>query len=355
MIHNESSLAPYDAVLLVSFGGPERDEDVVPFLRNVTVGKDIPDERLKVVGEHYFGFGGKSPINDQNKALMQALERELAERRISIPIHWGNRNWEPYLPDALEGLRDEGAQRVVCIVTSAYSSYSGCRQYRENLHDAAQAVPGSPHLDRVRHYFNLPGFISAMAQGVRDTLVGMPAHTRLAFVTHSIPKTMNESSGPTGGAYVEQHLDAMRAILSQVGDYQADLVFCSRSGPPGMAWLEPDISDHLRDLADAGTTHVVMIPLGFISDHMEVIYDLDTEAMSSAATLGLTARRAPTAGTHPDFVAGLVDLLLERAAMARGETLDQPTVGSLGPCPSVCTQTCCPNPRVQRPAIWETS
>ena len=355
MLSSQSALRPYDALLLVSFGGPERPEDVVPFLRNVTAGKDIPDERLRVVGEHYYGFGGRSPINDQNRALIEALRTEVARRGLELPIAWGNRNWDPLLPAALADLRDGGAARVVCVVTSAYASYSGCRQYRENLAAALEQVPDAPVLDRIRHFFNLPGYVEAVADGVRTSLEGVPPTTRIVFVTHSIPVTMNRTSGPDGDAYLAQHHDVMAAVMAQLdtGHHDHDLVFCSRSGPPGMPWLEPDVNDHLEALADDGCDHVVLVPIGFISDHMEVVYDLDTEAMATAERMGITARRAPTAGTHPAFVSGLVDLVLERAALAREEHPARPAAGSLGPAWEVCQAQCCPNPRGARPAIWQ--
>lgn len=347
-------LSPYDAVMVVSFGGPEKPDDVVPFLRNVTAGKNIPDERLKEVGEHYYGFGGRSPINAQNQDLMEALAAELAARGAELPVVIGNRNWEPYLPDTLATLTASGAKRVVCVVTSAYSSYSGCRQYRENIAQAVAQTPGAPQLDRIRHYFNLPGFVEAITEGVQRCLDGMPPQTRLVFVTHSIPVAMNDSSGPDGGAYVSQHQDVMSSVVAGLGgDYDHDLVFCSRSGPPSMPWLEPDVNDHLEELAQAGVRHVVMVPIGFISDHMEVAYDLDTEAMATAQRLGITARRAPTAGTHPAFVKGLVDLLVERAALARGEHATREVIGDLPPAGEYCAVGCCPNLRADKSAIWE--
>nr|WP_216853786.1 ferrochelatase [Phytoactinopolyspora halotolerans] len=354
-------LAPYDAVLVLSFGGPEGQDDVIPFLENVTRGKGIPRERLEEVGEHYRAFGGKSPINDQNRALIAGLEHELAEAGLSIPVYWGNRNWHPYLADELKRMADDGVTRVATFITSAYDSYSGCRQYRENVADAvAEVGPRAPRIDRLRHCFDHPGFISANADGVVGALGELSSegarNARLVFVTHSIPVTMAETSGPVGGAYVAQHEAVARAVAAQVAErtgvaYEHDLVYCSRSGPPEMPWLEPDVNDHLEALAERGAGSVVMAPIGFLSDHMEVAYDLDTEAMQTAKSLGLEAARAATAGTHPDFIAAVVDLLLERAAVERGENVTRASIGAPGPARDVCPVGCCPNLRGERPAL----
>ena len=277
---------PYDALLLVSFGGPEKPDDVLPFLRNVTAGRGIPDERLEEVGEHYFHFGGRSPINDQNRELVDAIEADLEANGVRVPVYWGNRNWDPYLRDALEQMKADGITRAAAILTSAYSSYSGCRQYRENLAAAVEQVPGAPRIDRLRHYSNHPGFIEPMVDATLAALADLPEDARrgghLAFVTHSIPVSMNESSGPRGGAYVAQHRVVMAEIIERVREetghrYASELVFCSRSGTQ-VPWLGPDVNDHLRALRGRGVPGVVVVPIGFVSDHMEVIYDLDTEA-----------------------------------------------------------------------------
>ncbi|MBB5790935.1 ferrochelatase [Jiangella mangrovi] len=352
---------PYDALLVVSFGGPEGQDDVIPFLENVTRGKGIPRERLEEVGEHYRLFGGRSPINDQNRALIANLEHELAERRISLPVYWGNRNWDPYLADELARMRDDGVQRVAAFVTSAYDSYSGCRQYREDLWRAVQQVgPGAPRIDRLRHSFDNPGFVTANADGVVGALGDLPRDladgARIVYVTHSIPDAMAETSGPTGGAYVAQHLAVASAVSAQVEERtgvsrQHDLVYCSRSGPPSMPWLEPDVNDHLASLAADGVEAVVLAPIGFLSDHMEVAYDLDTEALATAKELGIAAARAATAGTHPDFVDTVIDLLLERAAVERGESVTRASIGAPGPAHDVCPAGCCPNLRGDQPAL----
>lgn len=344
-------VAPYDALLLVSFGGPEKSEDVVPFLRNVTRGRDIPEERLVEVGEHYFGFGGKSPINDQNRALLAAITEDFARRGIDVPVYWGNRNWDPYLTDALRQMKDDGVRRAACFVTSAYSSYSGCRQYREDLAAATAEVEDAPRLDRLRAYFNHPGFVQPMVDAARDALEEAGAGARLVFVTHSIPEAMNAVSGPDGGAYVAQHADLAAQIADRLGVGEHDLVYCSRSGSPHVPWLEPDVNDHLERLAGEGTTAVALMPIGFVSDHMEVVYDLDTEAKQTADRLGLGFARGATAGVDPRFVAMVGDLFVERAASVRDEDPEKAALGSL-PAPwDVCAAGCCANPRGPLPTL----
>ncbi|HEY9291991.1 MAG TPA: ferrochelatase [Microlunatus sp.] len=358
-----TQLAPYDAVILVSFGGPEKPEDVVPFLRNVTKGRGIPDERLQQVGEHYYLFGGRSPINDQCRQLIKALRAELDERGIDTPIYWGNRNWEPYLADAFAQLEADGHRRILVITTSAYPSYSSCRQYRENLYDAAQGT--SLQIDRIRQYAAHPGFVTASVDAVDaalDQLVADGAQlatTRLVYVTHSIPGAMAEASQRSTRGYVSWHRSVQAEVTRHVSQqrgiaFEDDLVYCSRSGAPGQPWLEPDVNDHLTALHQQGVKSVVLVPIGFISDHMEVIYDLDTEAAQTANELGLRFARAATAGVHPAFVGGLVDLALERAAIARGEqpvpaVIEGGEVGAV-----VCPADCCLNLRdQQRPALCQ--
>jgi len=352
-------ISPYDALLLVSFGGPEKPDDVVPFLRNVTAGRDIPDARLEEVGEHYFEFGGRSPINDQNRDLIDAIKADLWANGIDLPVYWGNRNWDPYLREAIEQMREDGVTRAAALLTSAYSSYSGCRQYRENLFDAVDQVPGAPRIDRLRQYFNHPGFVESMVDATLAALAELPDDARhgghLAFVTHSIPVQMNDSSGPRGGAYVAQHRVVAAEIVERVREetghrYPSALVYCSRSGPPQVPWLEPDVNDHLRTLKDKGVPGVVVIPIGFVSDHMEVIYDLDTEASATAEEVGLPFARAATAGVDPRFVATVRDLLVERAATERGGSPERAAVGSEATW-DVCPARCCPNPRGPRPAL----
>jgi ferrochelatase len=352
-------------VVLVSFGGPEKPEDVVPFLENVTRGRGIPRERLEQVGQHYFLFGGKSPINRQCRMLLDALGAEFERRGIDVPLYWGNRNWHPYLTDTFAQLEADGHRRVLAVMTSAYPSYSSCRQYRENLFDAAQGT--GLRVDRLRHYAHHPGFVTASVDATLaalDQLGDDAADARLVFVTHSIPAAMAQTSGPppksADGGYVDWHRALRDEVTCQVSqargtEYEADLVYCSRSGPPTQPWLEPDINDHLTDLAGRGVRAVVAIPIGFISDHMEVIYDLDTEASQTAAELGLGFARAATAGVDPTFVAGLADLMVERAGMARGDSVPQPVMrgGTVGR--YECLPNCCPNARQpDRPSLCQS-
>ncbi|TQJ50446.1 ferrochelatase [Phycicoccus sp. SLBN-51] len=364
----DNPLKPYDGILLLSFGGPEKPEDVLPFLRTVTAGKGIPDERLEEVGEHYYRFGGKSPINDQNRALLAALRTELDRRGIDTPLIWGNRNFTPFTIEALREAHDKGLRRLVTIVTSAYSSYSSCRQYREDLAGAvtqAQEEGIEVEVEKIRPYYNHPGFsrvnarlvTEAVRELVRDGVA--PADLRLLFVTHSIPTAMDETSGPgdsEGHLYSRQHVALGAAVTDEVNatldlDLEGELVFCSRSGPPTQPWLEPDVNDRLAELAKEGVQAVVVAPIGFVSDHMEVIYDLDTEAAETAGELGLRMVRVPTVGTDPEFVSGLVDLLLERAGEARGEDPQRPAWPGSDVRPSVCRPGCCPNLRVAKPAL----
>jgi ferrochelatase len=360
-------LTPYDGILLLSFGGPEKPEDVMPFLRIVTAGRGIPDERLTAVAEHYQAFGGKSPINDQNRLLLAALRSELDRREITTPLVWGNRNFHPFLTDALREAHEAGMRRLVTIVTSAYTSYSSCRQYREDLAAAVASLADEGReiaVDKVRPYFNHPGFSRANARQVTEAVRGLGEasddEVRLVFVTHSIPEAMDDTSGPgsgEGNAYRREHLalaaaitDEVNATLSRGLDHE--LVYCSRSGPPTQPWLEPDVNDALRDLAAHGVRTVVVAPIGFVSDHMEVRFDLDTEAAETAAAVGLKMVRVPTVGTDPEFVSGLVDLVLERAAQARGTTsVLSPSWPDHEASPSVCRPGCCPNLRVAKPAL----
>lgn len=342
--------APYDALLLCSFGGPNRTEDVVPFLRNVVRGKGIPDERLEEVGEHYFAFDGKSPINEQNLALRAALAAELRERGVELPVLWGNRNWHPYTVDTLRDAVAFGAHRILVLVTSAYASYSGSRQYREHLAAAVSELGGDAEgleIDVVRPFFNDPGFIDANTDAVHAGVDELPAAegVHIAYVTHSIPDTMQDASAATGPGYREQHEDVRSTIDTTLRErglsVTSSLSYCSRSGDPRTPWLEPDVNDHLAQLAEDGVRRVVIAPIGFISDHMEVAWDLDTEAMETARELGMEAARAATAGTAPAFVSGLVDLVLERAARERGEGPRVTVRGELPAFPDVAPAGSC--------------
>jgi ferrochelatase len=357
------SVEPYDALLLVSFGGPEKADDVVPFLENVTAGRGIPRERLQEVGQHYFDLGGRSPINDQCRELIAAIREDFDEHGLGdLPIYWGNRNWDPFLADTLKQMGADGIRRAAAFVTSAYASYSGCRQYREDLFRAGSDVGHPPLIEKLRHYFNHPGFVGAMSDATAVAFESLPEAEResaaLLFVTHSIPTTMADSSGPDGGAYVAQHRDVAATVADEVRERTGwvttkwELVYCSRSGS-GTPWLEPDVNQRIRELAQAGTTAVVLVPIGFVSDHMEVVYDLDTEAAKTAADLGLHFARAATAGVHPGFVGVVRDLVTERAAVVRGEHRDRASAGRLGPAWDLCSPACCPNLRDSRPTVSE--
>lgn len=364
MVPSTSTAAdPYDGLLLVSFGGPESPDEVMPFLERVTAGRGIPRERLELVAAHYRARGGRSPINDLNRELMQALTSELATRGLDLPVVWGNRNSPPFLTDALHDALDRGLTRLVAVTTSAYSSYSSCRQYRENLADAlAEVGPAADGLviDKIRPYAVSPGVGAAWRDALVTSLHEVQESDPVAlFVTHSVPVAMDDTSGPgdgEGNLYTDQHLRVMRTLVDEVATLssrrcRAELVFCSRSGPPTQAWLEPDIGDRLRELANEGVREVLVVPIGFISDHMEVIQDLDTDAAAVAAEAGIRMVRVATPGRHPAFVAGLVDLVEERAAEARGELVvaDSWFGGDLRP--SVCEPGCCPNLRAARPAL----
>ena len=365
MPDSASPLAPYDAVLLVSFGGPEAPEEVVPFLRRVTAGRDIPDSRLEEVGEHYFARGGRSPINDLNRDLLARLRAELDRREIPTPLLWGNRNSEPFLAGAVHEALDQGASRVLALVTSAYSCYSSCRQYREDLAAAVDDVgPAADGLviDKVRPYFGHPGVGRAWRRALVEALSALPDPTsaRILYVTHSIPTAMDDTSGPgdgEGNLYVDQHVRLGRRLTDEVNAdlglaVEGELVFCSRSGRPGQPWLEPDVNDRIEELAaEGGVSAVVVAPIGFVSDHMEVVHDLDTEAAETAQKVGMPFVRVATPGTDDLFVEGLVDLLLERAAEARGEVVLPETWVPGDVRPSVCAPGCCPNLRAVKPAL----
>ena len=331
-----ASSTGYDAFLLLSFGGPEGPDNVLPFLRNVTRGRNVPDERLSEVAEHYYHFGGVSPINQQNRDLLAVLEDDFRANAIDLPLYWGNRNWAPYLTDTVEQMRADGITNALVFATSATGGYSGCRQYRENLADARGE--GGPELTKLRHYFDHPGLIEAHAEGVRAALAKAGDHARLVFTAHSIPSAMNENAGPSGGLYSRQQWETARLVAEAVGRFEPDfdLAWQSRSGPPQVPWLTPDINDHLRDLAAGGCEAVVVSPTGFVSDHLEVLWDLDNEARETANELGMTFARAETPGTHPAFVAMIRELVLERLEGAPARSL-----ADLGLCGIDCPAGCC--------------
>lgn len=347
----------YDAVLLASFGGPEGQDDVLPFLRNVTRGRGIPDERLEEVSHHYRANGGISPINGQNRALKAALEAELTARGIELPVLWGNRNWDPYIPQTLQDAYDAGHRKLLMVTTSAYSCYSSCRQYREDIGIALTetGLDGKLEVDKVRQYFDHPGFVEPFVEGtaagladVRAQLAaaGTPdAPVHILFATHSIPTRDADTS-----AYAAQHLAVAGHVARAVDPALGwDLVYQSRSGAPHVPWLEPDINDALRELPARGIAGVVIVPLGFVSDHMEVRWDLDTEALETCTGLGLVAARVPTPGTHPRFIQGLVDLICERSS--EHHITDRQALTDLGPWPDVCGEGCCTAMYAGRPTI----
>ena len=332
----------YDAVLLVSFGGPEGPDDVMPFLENVLRGRPVSRERMREVAEHYQHFGGVSPINGQCRDLLAALEPALKEAGVDLPVYWGNRNWDPMLPDTLRRMTADGVNRALAVVTSAYSCYSGCRQYREDLHAAREAAgDDAPAVDKLRVWFNHPDWIAVNAGRVRAALDELPAGVRgdahVAFTAHSIPMSMADTSD-----YARQLTETGRLIADALGlprDRWA-LVYQSRSGRPQDPWLEPDVLDHLDARHAAGTRAVVVAPIGFVSDHMEVLYDLDDEAKTKAAELDLAFARAGTAGTDLAFVSMLVELIRERL----GDVSEKRAVGEYRPNHDVCPKNCCPNP-----------
>lgn len=328
---------PYDAILIVSFGGPEGPDDVMPFLENVLRGKNVPRARMLEVAEHYQHFGGVSPINEQCRTLIAALRAELAEHGPELPIYWGNRNWQPMLADTITRMRGDGVQRALAFMTSAFSSYSGCRQYREDIARARTEVgEGAPEVDKLRVFFNHPGYIDPMRERVQAALDRIPADrrvaTRIVFTAHSIPAAM-----ASGCAYEAQLRESCRLVAECFPEQPWELVFQSRSGPPSQLWLEPDVCDYLRELhADKQVTDIVIAPIGFISDHLEVLFDLDTEAAALCAELGVNMVRAATVGTHPRFVGMIRELIEERI---RGT--EKLCLGELGPNHDVCPPDCC--------------
>jgi len=320
----------YDALLLVSFGGPEGPDDVIPFLENVTRGRNIPRERLAAVGEHYYRFGGVSPINGHCRALKAALEATL-----DVPVYWGNRNWKPYLADAVQEMTQDGIRRAAAFVTSAYSGYSCCRQYLDDIDRVIGTYPDAPIIEKLRIYYNHPGFVEPFVESATAALNKIDPAKRdgahLVFTAHSVP-----ISQPGRDLYEAELKDLAQIVHARVApDLPWELVYQSRSGPPGQPWLEPDIRDHLERLHADGAQAAVAVPIGFVSDHMEVVYDLDVEATELAAKLGLPFERAATPGTHPRFVRMVGELLAERSSA------DRPCVGARGPRPDFCAPGCC--------------
>jgi len=344
----------YDAFLLVSFGGPEGPDDVIPFLENVTRGRGIPRERLAGVAEHYYAFGGVSPINQQCRDLLAAVRKDFEADGLSLPAYWGNRNWAPYLADTVRAMAKDGVRRAVAFVTSAYSSYSSCRQYLDDIERARAAVgPGAPRIDKIRRFFNHPGFIEPFADHTCAALATLPAEVRddahLVFTAHSVPVAMAAASGPgAGGRYPAELNEAARLVADRVGAgrHPWSLAYQSRSGPLAQPWLEPDVRDHLGHLARSGTEAVVVIPVGFVSDHMEVRHDLDVEAAQTAESLGLAFARAATPSTDPRFASMITELVRERLALPGGTDPGAvPALGSMGAPTQTCPAGCCGGPR----------
>jgi ferrochelatase len=314
-------VSKYDALLIVSFGGPEKPEDVIPFLENVLRGRNVPRERMLEVAEHYYHFDGRSPINDQNRALIEALRGV-----VKLPIYWGNRNWHPMLVDPVSRMKSDGIRRAVAFVTSAFGSYSGCRQYIEDIERARAGVQDAPRIDKIRPFSQHPKFIEAMTDRVREALAKMP-QGRLVFTAHSVPVSMADSS-----PYVRELEQACAAVAKGVGRSEWKLAYQSRSGPPGQPWLEPDIGAYLREIrSDVGG--VVIVPIGFLSDHMEVLYDLDTEARALCEELGVKMLRAGTVGTHP----AMIEMIAEMITLEHDQDHSR------------CAEGCCAAPR--RPPV----
>jgi ferrochelatase len=339
---------PYDALVIVSFGGPEGPDDVLPFLENVLLGKSVPKERMIEVAEHYQSFGGVSPINSQNRGLLAALSQKLRETGPDIRVYLGNRNWHPFLRDTMEQMVRDGVKKALAFVTSAYSSYSGCRQYLEDIEKATKAIgPEAPVIEKLRVFYNHPGFVKPNAESVSEALLRIPRErrqqARLVFTAHSLPLEMARAC-----KYESQLRETCKLVGEAVGRSDWSLVYQSRSGPPFQRWLEPDVCEFLKTLREEGTTDVVVSPLGFISDHLEVLYDLDTEAATVCDEIGLNMERAATAGTHPEFVEMIRELVLERC----DEGVRKRYLGKDGASHDTCPSDCCLNPpdsSVRRP------
>ncbi len=325
------------AFLLVSFGGPEGRADVLPFLRNVTAGRGVPDERLASVAEHYYLFDGVSPINRQCRDLIGAIEKDFAANGVDLPVYWGNRNWAPYLADTMRAMARDGVRQVIALATSAYSSFSSCRQYLDDI-DRARAAVGAdaPAVIKIPPYYRHPGFIESFVSSATAALASVP-EADLVFTAHSIPASMASASGPQGGAYAAQLAEVAELVTAGLGRANWRLAYQSRSGPPSVPWLGPDVNDCIAELAAAGSGAICLIPIGFVSDHLEVRFDLDTEAAQTAKRLGLPLVRAATPGTDPRFVGMITELAREYAAERAGDV-----VMALGPeVTEFCTAGCC--------------
>jgi protoporphyrin/coproporphyrin ferrochelatase len=332
----------YEALLVVSFGGPESREDVIPFLENVLRGRSVPQERMLAVAEHYYHFDGKSPINQQTRDLISAIKAELAQHGPNLPVYWGNRNWHPMLADTLREMKRDGVRRALAFVTSAFSSYSGCRQYREDIARAqAEVGRGAPEIEKLRAFFNHPGFLEATEDRLREALAQVPENvrpnTQIVYTAHSIPISMANSCD-----YVRQLKEVRKLVSARVGMRNDVLVYQSRSGAPGQPWLEPDILDYLREVkARSLASAVVLTPISFICDHMEVLYDLDVEARRLCDSLSLPMVRAKTVGVHSKFISMIRELILEQTIPGT----ERRALGSLAARADVCEESCCPAPQ----------
>lgn len=327
----------YDAILFMSFGGPEKPGDVVPFLENVTRGRGIPKERLAEVGKHYYQFGGKSPINEQNLAIIEALKQELAENGLDLPIYFGNRNWTPFITDTMQQMKNDNVKRAISFFTSSFSSYSGCRQYREDIIRAQEAVgEGAPEIDKLRVFYNHPGFINPTVDSIQTALANWSENerdnVRIIFTAHSLPMGQVRNS-----AYEEQLKEACRIVAEKLDTENYVLVYQSRSGPPQMPWLEPDIIDYMEEIHEEGIRDIIIMPIGFVSAHMEVIFDLDTEAAQKAGELGMKMIRAQTVDTAKPFVQMIRELIVERMT-ANPERI---ALGQFEVSHDICPVDCC--------------
>lgn len=339
----------FDALLVLSFGGPEKPDDVMPFLENVTRGRGVPPERLAAVAEHYMHFGGVSPINALNRDIIARLEAELREGGIDLPVYFGNRNWHPMVEDTVARMRDDGVRNALVFPTSAWGGYSGCRQYDEDIARARDgAGPDAPTLEKLRQYYDHPLMVAAFADAIRAAREQLSEdardRARLVFTAHSVPLAADENAGPPaegGNLYSRQVADASRLCAEAAGIDDFDLVWQSRSGPPQVPWLDPDICDHLDTVAASGAPAVIVCPVGFVSDHLEVVWDLDTEARDKAAELGIEFVRAATPGTDRRFPRMIRELVEERRAGAAPARLGrEPLLGATVD-GSPCAVNCC--------------
>lgn len=348
----------YDALMVLSFGGPEGPDDVRPFLENVTRGRGVPPERLDDVAQHYLHFGGVSPINALNRAIIEAVRAELDAHGIDLPIYFGNRNWHPMIEDTVVQMRDEGVKNALVFATSAWGGYSGCRQYHEDIARATTTVENAPRLTKLRHFYDHPLFLDAVADAVLAARTELPDDVRdtarLVFTAHSVPTATDATGGPAeegGYLYSRQVSEAARLVAEAVGVDDYDLVWQSRSGPPQVPWLEPDIVDHLDSLHESGVSAVIVSPVGFVSDHLEVVWDLDTEARERAEELGMAFVRAGTAGTDPRFAELVRELVQEQIGSASPRRRGAEPLLGVGCDGRLCAVDCCAPPRrPSRPA-----